>query len=104
MRLMLAPAGGDADLRLPDFQPMPSNEIGAERRTRLGAARLYLVFAAAQQRHQDPDLLRAAAAGGVDVVQLRDKHLGDEELVAVAHATRALCERLGLLLIVNDRP
>jgi len=83
---------------------MPSNEIGAERRTRLGAARLYLVFAAAPQRHQVPDLLRAAAAGGVDVVQLRDKHLGDEELVAVAHATRALCERLGLLLIVNDRP
>ncbi len=38
------------------------------------------------------------------MVQLREKHLGDEELIAVAHAAHALCERLGALLIVNDRP
>ena len=37
-------------------------------------------------------------------MQLREKHLPDEELVAVANAARALCERLGALLIVNDRP
>jgi thiamine-phosphate pyrophosphorylase len=40
----------------------------------------------------------------VDVVQLREKHLPDDELAAVANAARALCERLGALLIVNDRP
>jgi thiamine-phosphate pyrophosphorylase len=51
-----------------------------------------------------PDVLRAAVAGGVQVVQLRDKQLGDEELAAVANAARALCERIGALLIVNDRP
>jgi thiamine-phosphate pyrophosphorylase len=90
--------------RLPDFQPMPANDLGAERRARLAAARLYLVCDSAPARHNLPDLLRAAAGGGVDVVQLRDKLLADEELVAVAHAARALCERLGLLLIVNDRP
>jgi thiamine-phosphate pyrophosphorylase len=50
------------------------------------------------------DLLRGAIAGGVEIVQLREKHLPDEELVAVANAARALCERLGALLIVNDRP
>jgi thiamine-phosphate pyrophosphorylase len=50
------------------------------------------------------ELLHSAIAGGVDVVQLREKHLGDEELIAVAHAAHALCERLGALLIVNDRP
>jgi len=38
------------------------------------------------------------------MVQLREKHLGDERLVAVADAAHALCERLGALLIVNDRP
>lgn len=37
-------------------------------------------------------------------MQLREKHLDDGELTAVALATRALCERLGALLIVNDRP
>jgi thiamine-phosphate pyrophosphorylase len=40
----------------------------------------------------------------VDIVQLRDKRLADDELVSVAHAMRALCEVLDLLLIVNDRP
>jgi thiamine-phosphate pyrophosphorylase len=51
-----------------------------------------------------PELIRSAIAGGVDVVQLREKQLDDEELVAVARATGALCRRLGALLIVNDRP
>jgi thiamine-phosphate pyrophosphorylase len=89
---------------VPDFEPMPPEDLGSERRARLASARLYLVCDALPKRHDLPDLLRAAAAGGVDVVQLRDKLLGDDELVSVAHAARALCERLGLLLIVNDRP
>jgi thiamine-phosphate pyrophosphorylase len=89
-------------------------DLGADRRARLAAARLYLVCGSISDRPASdssfagrralPDLLRAAIAGGVDVVQLREKHLPDEELVAVANAARALCERLGALLIVNDRP
>jgi len=43
-------------------------------------------------------------AGGVDVVQLREKRLADDELTAVASASAALCRRLGAMLIVNDRP
>src|ERR1700730_9925033 len=104
MRLMLAPAQPRDDLRLRDLQPMAGNDLGAERRARLAAARLYLVCGRAPAHHELPDLLRAAVAGGVDIVQLRDKTLADDELVAVAHAARALCEQLGLLLIVNDRP
>jgi thiamine-phosphate pyrophosphorylase len=80
------------------------NAIGAERRARVAAARLYLVCDASPPGRGLPDLLRAAAAGGVDIVQLRDKDLADEELVAAANAVRALCERLDVLLIVNDRP
>src|SRR5277367_3488618 len=93
---------------------MPIADLGAERRARLAAARLYLVCGAMLDRpgsagadgdaRELPDLLRAAVAGGVEIVQLREKHLGDERLVAVADAARALCERLGALLIVNDRP
>jgi thiamine-phosphate pyrophosphorylase len=88
---------------------MAINDTGAERRARLAAARLYLVCpATAGPRGSDssglPDLLRGAVSGGVDVVQLREKDLPDDELVALANAARALCERLGALLIVNDRP
>jgi thiamine-phosphate pyrophosphorylase len=83
---------------------MPPVDLGAERRERLAAARLYLVCDANPGGRSLPEVLRAAVAGGVEVVQLRDKQLGDEELVAVANAARALCERLGALLIVNDRP
>ena len=89
---------------MPDFQPMPSNDLGAQRRAQLAGTHLYLVCDSAPPRHELPDLLRAASAGGVDIVQLRDKQLSDDELAAVANAARALCERLGVLLIVNDRP
>ena len=87
---------GDDDTR--------AHDPHSDRRTRLGRARLYLVCGANPDGSDLPDLLRGAIAGGVDIVQLREKHLPDDELVAVANAARALCERLGALLIVNDRP
>lgn len=93
---------------------MTHADLGADRRARLATARLYLVCGSISDREATdpepsgglalPDLLREAIAGGVGIVQLREKHLPDEELVAVANAARALCERLGALLIVNDRP
>ncbi len=83
---------------------MPAVDIGSDRRARLAAAKLYLVCDANPGGRALPDVIRPAIAGGVEIVQLRDKELGDEELVAVANAARALCERLGALLIVNDRP
>jgi thiamine-phosphate pyrophosphorylase len=83
----------------------PANgQPSAERRARLGAARLYLVCGADPDGSELPTLLRGAIAGGVDIVQLREKHLPDEELASVAKAARILCEQLGALLIVNDRP
>lgn len=87
---------GDSDL-----QPHHSHN---DRRARLARARLYLVCGADRDDNALHDLLRGAIAGGVDIVQLREKHLGDDELVAAAKAAGALCESLGALLIVNDRP
>jgi thiamine-phosphate pyrophosphorylase len=87
-----------------DFEEMANEDRRAERRAQLAAARLYLVLDSAPRGHTLPDLVRAAVAGGVDIVQLRDKRLSDDELASVADALRALCERLGVLLIVNDRP
>lgn len=83
---------------------MASERPETDRRARLRAARLYLVLDSAPAAGALPDLVRAAVAGGVDVVQLREKHLADDQLLAVAHAASALCRQLGVLLIVNDRP
>jgi thiamine-phosphate pyrophosphorylase len=83
---------------------MPIRDLGSERRAQLAAARLYLVCDANPGGRSLPDVLHPAIAGGVQVVQLRDKQLPDDELAAVANAAHALCEHLGALLIVNDRP
>lgn len=65
----------------------------------MAAARLYLVCDACAQ-----EWLPAALAGGVDVVQLRDKTLDDAALLAVAASMRDSCARAGALFILNDRP
>ncbi len=83
---------------------MSPEESRGERTAALRAARLYLVCGSPLPSERLADLLRGAVAGGVGVVQLREKEMPDDELAAVANATRALCERLGALLIVNDRP
>lgn len=77
---------------------------GSARRERLARSRLYLVLEA-RPRGEDPrPLLAAALRGGVDVVQLREKQLGNEALVAVAEPFRAACEKHGALFVLNDRP
>jgi thiamine-phosphate pyrophosphorylase len=81
-----------------------NGQPSVDRRARLRAARLYLVCGANPDGSELPTLLRGAIAGGVDIVQLREKHLANEELASVAKAARVLCEHLGTLLIVNDRP
>ncbi len=83
---------------------MASPVSATDRRERLRAARLYLVCGAEPDGRELPELVRGAIAGGVGIVQLREKHLPDDQLVSIAHAAHALCERLGALLIVNDRP
>jgi thiamine-phosphate pyrophosphorylase len=75
-----------------------------QRRTRLAAARLYLVCDCRPGGRELTDVLRAAIAGGVDIVQLREKRLSHGELAVVARDARALCGQLGALFVVNDRP
>jgi len=72
----------------------------AERRARLAAARLYLVIDAAAAACVVP----AALEGGVDVVQLREKHAPDDDIVRVGGELLALCEQHDALFFVNDRP
>ncbi|HWC25192.1 MAG TPA: thiamine phosphate synthase [Solirubrobacteraceae bacterium] len=75
-----------------------------DRRARLRDARLYLVCNLRPGGRALRDVLAPALAGGVDIVQLRDKDAGDEELLAGAAVARELCDDAGALLILNDRP
>ena len=71
------------------------------RRERLARARLYFVT---DVRPGLEELLAAALAGGVDMVQLRDKEASDDELVRAAAVFRRLCDEHGALFWLNDRP
>jgi thiamine-phosphate pyrophosphorylase len=54
-----------------------------------------------------PDLaafVAACIAGGVDIVQLRDKHLEARPLLERARLVRAVCADAGVPFILNDRP
>lgn len=73
-------------------------------RERLSHSHLYLVLEA-RPRGEDPSpLLNAALQGGVDIVQLRDKDLTDDALVAAAEPFRVACDDHGALFVLNDRP
>ena len=66
-----------------------------------GDRRLYLI---APARPGLADLVEAAVRGGVDLVQIRDKELPDGELLRALEEAREVTRRLGVPLIVNDRP
>ena len=46
--------------------------------------------------------IESALAGGVTLVQLREKRMSGEDLVREAREVRALCHRYGVPLILND--
>ena len=48
--------------------------------------------------------LEAAVRGVVDIVQLREKSLADSELLTVLQRAREVTRRMGVSLVVNDRP
>lgn len=65
---------------------------------------LYLVLGAGDTGGRDPvAVARAAVAGGVGVVQLREKAASTREQVVRARALKAALAPLGVPLLINDR-
>lgn len=80
---------------------------GDDIRRRLADARLYLCTGARSDRGDLAEFADAALAGGVDIIQLRDKTGGApleaaQEIAALEVLAEA-CERHDALLAVNDR-
>ncbi|MFC8304397.1 thiamine phosphate synthase [Specibacter sp. NPDC057265] len=69
----------------------------------LAAARLYLCTDARTRQGDFADFLRAAYAGGVDIIQLRDKSIEAAEELELLAVLRSVAEESGKLWAVNDR-
>jgi thiamine-phosphate pyrophosphorylase len=90
---------------------VPGSDLHADRLRRLTDARLYLVCDALPGGHGLEDFLPRAIAGGVEIVQLREKGCNWREdpydrrflREATGHAA-GLCEEHGALFVVNDYP
>lgn len=72
-------------------------------RRALADARLYLCVDARRRQGDLPAFLDAVLAGGVDIVQLRDKSLEAAEELELLQVFADACRRHGRLLAVNDR-
>ena len=83
---------------------MPIKDLGAERRSRIDAARLYLVCDCLPGNRSLKDFLPATISGGVEVLQLRDKQLDGDHLAAAARVAADVCREHGALFILNDYP
>lgn len=66
-------------------------------------ARLYLCTDARKERDDFTDFVDAAFAGGVDIIQLRDKTIEAAEELELLEVVRQAAHRHGRLWAVNDR-
>lgn len=67
----------------------------------LEGRRLYLCT---PDRPDLADFVAACIAGGVDLVQLREKQLADRAVIARAELVAEVCRDAGVPFVVNDRP
>jgi thiamine-phosphate pyrophosphorylase len=80
-----------------------STTAADDARARLADARLYLCTDAREERGDLEDFLHAALAGGVDVVQLRDKTLDVARELELQQTVARVAAEHGALWAVNDR-
>ncbi|MGQ9505359.1 MAG: thiamine phosphate synthase [Thermogutta sp.] len=78
--------------------------ISARASQRLRRAQLYVLVDARNSEAALRELVQSLVAAGVHVIQLREKHLRDRELLARARLVRELTRGSDTLFIMNDRP
>ena len=86
--------GAVPDAHLPDARTTTA---------RLADARLYLCTDSRREQGDLPEFLDAVLSGGVDIVQLREKHLEAADELDLLAVFADACRRHGRLLAVDDR-
>ena len=74
------------------------------RHQRLRRARLYVLVTASLCRGDWLETIRQVSGAGADLVQLREKHLDDGELLRRGQRAAEVCRHADTLFILNDRP
>ena len=80
--------------------PTPTPDVPTGR-WNLAGRRLYLCT---PDRPDLAEFVDACIRGGVDIVQLREKHLADGDLVGRARIVQRVCAERGVPFVLNDRP
>ena len=80
-----------------------TEDSGARRRHQLASAQLYLCTDTRREKGDFAEFVDAAYAGGVDIIQIRDKTIEAAEELACFEVLRAAAERHGKLYCANDR-
>src|SRR5262249_44978718 len=78
--------------------------LGIPARSRLEAASLCVLVSADACRASLVGTVREAAAGGAQMIQLREKDVDDLTFLQRARDVRQVTHKAGVLFIVNDRP
>jgi thiamine-phosphate pyrophosphorylase len=78
--------------------------LGTTARERLADARLYVLMSGRTCAAALDWTIQEAAAGGADIIQLREKRLDDQALLERARNVRRWTRKAGVLFILNDRP
>ena len=82
----------------------PKTSIHTERLRRLRQAGIYLVTSQALSAGRTTlEIAQAALAGGIRLIQLREKELPTREFFRLAEQMRQLTDDVGALLIITDR-
>jgi thiamine-phosphate pyrophosphorylase len=71
---------------------------------RLASARLYVILTRSQCAAALDWTIAEAAAGGANIIQLREKQRSDRQLFELAREVRRWTRQAGVLFIMNDRP
>ena len=87
---------------LPAADGMSSKPTASKQQ--LEGRNVYLLLGSDQCEDDVEDVLREAIAGGVRIVQIREKTMADRELLLHARRIRRITRDTGALLIMNDRP
>jgi thiamine-phosphate pyrophosphorylase len=78
--------------------------IGTDARTLLENGKVYVLLSGSACTAALDWTIREAAEGGADIFQLREKSLGDRELIERARNVRRWTRETQTLFIMNDRP